>query len=167
MILIAIMLSLFSCSLCRHAECQWDVCRSKTQSWHLHCRCMKTLMEVIMVFFSPPVRFAPQMNCETLHAFQFSDTTDAPTAPRILVQNGTQSVSNKTAFHGALQINWVWLIGCFFSLSQNGFHSFISHLVRWLAGGPEFCWSKSFTAEWSPEGVSVASLEGLKTASKH
>lgn len=164
--LIAITLSLISYSLCRHAACQWDVCRSKRQSWHLHCRCMKTLVEVIMGFF-PPVRFAPQMSRETLHAFQFSDTTEAPTVPRILVQNGTQSLSNKTAFHGALQINWVWLIGCFFSLFQNAFHSFISHLPRWLAGGPEFCWSKSFTAERSPEGVSVAWLEGLKTASKN
>lgn len=115
--LIAIMLSLISYSLCRHAECQWDVYRSKRQSWHLHCRCLKTLVEVIMVFF-PPVPFALQMNCETLHAFQFSDTTEAPMVPRILVQNGTQSPSNKTAFHGALQINWVWLIGCFFPLPE-------------------------------------------------
>lgn len=131
--LIAITLSLISYSLCRHAECQWDVCRSKRQSWHLHCRCMKTLVEVIMGFF-PPVRFAPQMNCETLHAFQFSDTTEAPTVPRILVQNGTQSLSNKTAFHGALQINWVWLIGCFFLFPRmHPIHLFHTYSADWQA----------------------------------
>lgn len=87
--------------------------------------------------FFPPVRFAPQMNCETLHAFQFSDTSEAPTVPRILVQNGTQSLSNKTAFHGALQINWVWLIGCFFSLSlsprMHFIHSFHTYRADWQA----------------------------------
>lgn len=100
------MLSLFFYSLCRHAECQWGGCRSKRQCWHLHSQHLKILVKPIMDFssFSSYHRWTD--------AFQFQTWLKLPQCSHFFA-NGIQSQSNKTAFHGALQINVVWLIGYF------------------------------------------------------
>lgn len=129
--LIAITLSLFFYSLGRHAECQWDACRSKRRSWHLHSRCLKMLVKVIMG--SSTFGLYRGWTARLLMHFNFQPDWSSHGVSRFCA-NDTQSLGvTKTAFHGALQINVVWLMGYFPECVSFSVHTPNTYCADWQA----------------------------------
>lgn len=70
--------------------------------------------------------------CITDDTFQFQ-TWLKLTQCLLFSQNGIQSQSNKSAFHGALQINVVWLIGYLLKCVSVSVRMLNTHCADWQA----------------------------------
>lgn len=134
---ISIMLSLFFFSLCRHAKCQWYVCRSKRDSWHRHGEHFKIRVNKIMDFSL----FCLYHRLTVRLLMHFNSTLKCVHIFSHFSANGIQSQSTTIAFHGALQINVVWLIGYFLNAFDSVFTCWT--LTVLIGSQSQFSWSKS------------------------